>query len=336
MIQTLINGIGNESKIDIYALIADIETKTTKTGSLYVTLTLVDKEDQVKVNSFVAQDEKNINILRERYLNKVAKITVFRDEGGYLKATWFRLNPDAKITDFIPCAPIDAEEMYDSILQKLNGCGEIALIAIAIYRANKEKLLMWSAAKMMHHNMAGGLLYHVYRMMDLAENLCCVYPAVNRGLLLTGVALHDIGKLVELDTDMFGSAQYTSDGVLFGHPLLGVMMVRDAVAAAQYEEFYPPCYAANNREDIKLLEHMIASHHGEAEFGAISMPATPEAFLLHQIDMIDSHYFVYEKEMNRIEPGMFSDKKVFGIGCKVYHPVASTIQTTDETREGDD
>ena len=42
-------------------------------------------------------------------------------------------------------------------------------------------------------------------------------------------------------------------------------------------------------EDVRLhLLHLIASHHGQYEFGSPTLPRSPEAFALHYIDNIDA------------------------------------------------
>ena len=52
-------------------------------------------------------------------------------------------------------------------------------------------------AKRNHHNMAGGLLYHICRMHEMATYVSSLYDC-DADLLMAGVDLHDIGKLHEL------------------------------------------------------------------------------------------------------------------------------------------
>lgn len=54
-------------------------------------------------------------------------------------------------------------------------------------------------------------------------------------------------------------------------------------------------------EDTKLqLLHMIASHHGKQEYGAIVVPKTIEAEMLHFLDMIDSKMYAVEDALNNM------------------------------------
>ena len=57
------------------------------------------------------------------------------------------------------------------------------------------------AAKSMHHARIGGLLEHVLSLARLGEHAAANYPGVNRDLLLTGIVLHDVGKIHELSYD---------------------------------------------------------------------------------------------------------------------------------------
>ncbi|WP_368272884.1 HD domain-containing protein, partial [Fusicatenibacter saccharivorans] len=128
----------------------------------------------------------------------------------------------------------------------------------------------------------------------------------------SAVILHDIGKLQELDTDATGVAEYTVDGNLFGHTLLAIEMI-------DRKNFENPTYPA---EKIRLLKHCIAAHHGQLEYGAITMPAVREAMLLHEIDVIDASMYQYEQAEKTLNPGEMSDR-IFGLGVKVYKPAAN-------------
>lgn len=193
----------------------------------------------------------------------------------------------------------DTEEMYKYIVSVINNFKNIDLknLVLTIYETYKKDLKMWSASKAMHHNTKGGLIYHMFRMVKSAEALCDVYTSANRELVIAGCALHDIGKISELDTDsVIGDASYTVDGNLFGHLLI----------AAELITYYSKKAKVKNKEVVRNLKHIIVSHHFNPEWGAIKAPLTMEAFLVSQIDYIDSQYYVYEYATERTEPGCIS------------------------------
>jgi 3'-5' exoribonuclease len=109
---------------------------------------------------------------------------------------------------------------------------------------------------------------------------------------LIGAALHDIGKLIELDTDNIGAADYSLAGNLFGHLYLGIQMVEQVASTGRYD-----------RNEVVQIEHMIASHHGKQEFGAIQTPHTLEAQVLNFIDDMDAKIYVFENELSQLESG---------------------------------
>ncbi|MFQ5810298.1 MAG: 3'-5' exoribonuclease YhaM family protein, partial [Armatimonadota bacterium] len=132
------------------------------------------------------------------------------------------------------------------------------------------------AAKRLHHNYIGGLIEHVSEVMRICDRVCEVHPQLDRDLLLTAAMLHDIGKMSELryDTDI----DYTDEGRLIGHVLMGDRMVQDAMDRA---DGFP--------EQLRmLLRHIILSHHGHREWGAPIEPMMAEAIALHYADIMDA------------------------------------------------
>jgi 3'-5' exoribonuclease len=132
------------------------------------------------------------------------------------------------------------------------------------------------AAKTLHHAYIGGLLDHVVSLFRSCDLLSRNYPQVNRDLLLTGVFLHDIGKIHELT--YMRSFSYTTRGQLLGHMIIELEMLQAKLA--QFPDFPP--------ELKTLLEHLIISHHGHYEFGSPKLPMFPEALMLHYLDDLDS------------------------------------------------
>lgn len=132
-----------------------------------------------------------------------------------------------------------------------------------------------------HHAYAGGLLDHVINLLRLADRVAPLYPALDRNLLLVGVLVHDIGKTQELES--LQGFSYTDVGQLLGHVLLGLEIVDAkirAIEARTGQRFEP--------EAAMRVKHMIASHHGQYEFGSPKLPMTLEAMALHHLDHLDA------------------------------------------------
>ncbi len=133
-----------------------------------------------------------------------------------------------------------------------------------------------SAAKTVHHGFVGGLLEHTLSVTKLCDYYCKVYPILKRDLLLTAAMCHDIGKVKELS--LFPENDYTDDGQLLGHIVMGSQMV--AEKAAQIVDF--------PHVQLVQLQHCILAHHGKYEYGSPKLPALMEALALNYADDTDA------------------------------------------------
>lgn len=133
-----------------------------------------------------------------------------------------------------------------------------------------------SAGKKWHHAQPGGLMRHCYEMARLASLMAELFPDLDRDILLTGIFLHDVGKLEEMTHDL--CVDYTTAGKLIGHLEIGADMVRQKIA--QIDGF---------PELLRLqVLHCVLSHHGELINGSPIVPKTLEAVVLYHIDNLDA------------------------------------------------
>lgn len=154
-----------------------------------------------------------------------------------------------------------------------------------------ERFRRTAAARNFHHARRGGLVEHVGQMIRIADQISNLYPALNRDLLLTGVLFHDIGKLWENCPESRGFAMpYDERGELIGHITIGIEVLnalwRKLLGSEQASSWVN---LTPSNEDVRNhLIHLIASHHGEMQFGSPVFPKTPEAWALHHIDNLDA------------------------------------------------
>jgi 3'-5' exoribonuclease len=143
------------------------------------------------------------------------------------------------------------------------------------------------AAKQLHHAWLGGLLEHVISLCTLADRVAPHYPLIDRDLLLTGVILHDIGKVRELSWAV--GFEYTLEGTLLGHIQIGAALAERTMDSLPD---FPP--------KLKILVlHMILSHHGKLEFGSPKLPMIPEALMLNFIDDLDAKMQAVQGEFDK-------------------------------------
>jgi 3'-5' exoribonuclease len=127
-----------------------------------------------------------------------------------------------------------------------------------------------------HHPYRAGLLRHMVSVVGSASKLTEHYPRLDPDLLLAGAILHDIGKIEELTAAR--RLGYSTRGQLVGHVALGLEILERHLAGL---EDFPLVLKT-------LLQHLIVSHHGEIEKGALREPMVAEAVVLHALDELDA------------------------------------------------
>ncbi len=159
-----------------------------------------------------------------------------------------------------------------------------------------EAFFQYPAASRIHHGYLGGLAEHTLGMASLAQDVAELYPQLDRDLLISGVLIHDMGKIAELGGLISG--EYSTEGKLTGHISIchgWLMEVAQDKGLA-------------DREETLLLRHMVLSHHGHLEFGSPVLPEIPEAEALSLIDNMDARMNTLRSALDAIEPGTWTQR----------------------------
>lgn len=216
----------------------------------------------------------------------------------------------------IPRSRFDAEQMLNDILEMLDqnvSDPDLLKLTKFIFKKYRSEILTSSAAMGKHHALVGGLLEHTRNVLWNAVTLAKRYesilpdmnPPLNRGVVAAGAALHDIGKLRELRQTAAGF-EYTPEGNLIGHIVLGRDYVRDAVRELSQTD---PDFHLSFEVQLRL-EHTILSHQRLPEWGSPKTNMTPESLLIHYADDIDAKYFIMCSILAETPEGSeFSDTK---------------------------
>ena len=193
------------------------------------------------------------------------------------KASEEEYNP----ADYMPISEKSVDGMYEELLGYIRGISNSYLRqAIEYYFVKDAEFVRTfkghSAAKTVHHGFAGGLLEHTLSVIRLCEYFAGAYEIINKDLLIASAICHDIGKTRELSD--FPDNDYTDEGQLIGHIVIGVEMLSEAIRTIP--DF--PVVLANE------WKHCIIAHHGELEFGSPKKPALAEAVALNLADNADA------------------------------------------------
>jgi|TARA_B100001996_G_scaffold131543_1_gene100016 3'-5' exoribonuclease len=177
----------------------------------------------------------------------------------------------------VPSSKKKSSDMWKSIVKIIRSMNSTYLrrLVSMVYKENKEIIMTHPATVNLHYNYRSGFIEHILSMAKIAEQLIKHYK-VDRDLLLSGIFLHDIGRLVEITSDL--ESNYSDEGKFIGHIILG----RDIVRATSIK-------IKNFPKKIQTrLEHLIISEDSKYKWDNKMTPKIPEALLLQLIKNIDS------------------------------------------------
>ena len=263
-------------------LVREKEVRTSpRTGKSWLQLQLVDRTGSISAKMWENFEVLSTTFEADDIIQVRGRVKLYNGEKELtLEQIIPALERDYDLGDFLPHTKFDVEKLYAqlraSIASIKNPWLQKLLVSIAEDSAIAPRLKRAPAAMSMHHAYIGGLLEHIVSMLGLADAISAHYSELDRDLLITGVILHDIGKIEELQYAR--RIDYTTQGRLLGHISIGLMLVREKIRAIAG---FPERLAI-------LVEHTILSHHGSYEFGSPSLPQTREALALHFLDDIDS------------------------------------------------
>ena len=266
---------------DVY-LCKNKQIALTKNGKEYGNLVMQDKTGTIDakiwdlgspgVGEFETMDyvhvEADVTLFQSSFQLNVRRIRRAQ-EGEYVEA------------DYLPVSKKDIKNMYEELLGYIksvkNPYLQKLLCSYFVEDAAFAKAFQFhSAAKTVHHGFVGGLLEHTLSVTKLCDYYAGYYPMLNRDLLLTAAIFHDIGKTRELSR--FPENDYTDDGQLLGHIIIGTEMVGESIRSI-------PGFPEKLSTELK---HCILAHHGELEYGSPKKPALLEALALNFADNTDA------------------------------------------------
>ena len=321
MDQTAVAAFEKDMKFEGFLLARSSEQRASSNGSKYLDMTLCDRTGEINAKMWdgTVTPPKAGAVVKVR-----AQVTEYN---GRLQ---LRINKVREATEdeydlsfLVPCAPYPAEQMLAEITDTVAAMknGVLRGIVGEMLRMAGDRLMYYPAAQRLHHAERSGLLHHTSTMLKTAKAVLTVYPWLDEDLLYAGVIVHDLSKISEMKSDEAGNVtDYTTDGLLLGHLVRGVTQVREAARRLDVPE---------DDEYVLLLEHMVISHHGEAEFGSPRPPMFPEAEMLHWIDLVDARMNEMNGILRRTPTGAFSEK-IWSLDRRVYHP--RYTKETEETK----
>jgi 3'-5' exoribonuclease len=284
----------DEGKLfDGYFLVLAKQQRTTKTNKAYLNLILGDKTGQLEGRVWELGDPRIAKDFDRGDIVKARGSASRFDDRMQMKIDQLRiaLPNEADKSDMLPATTYDVATLWQQLLGFVESLTNTDLKRLLLALLEDPALALAyreaPAAKQLHHAWLGGLLEHVISLCTLADRVAPHYPLIDRDLLLTGVILHDIGKVRELSWEI--GFEYTVEGMLLGHIQIGAALAERTMDSLPN---FPPKLKT-------LVLHMILSHHGKLEFGSPKLPMIPEALVLNFLDDLDAKMQAVSSEFDK-------------------------------------
>lgn len=186
--------------------------------------------------------------------------------------------------DIVPTTEYDVDDMWKTVMEIIDGMENEHLQALVrkVYLDFEDEIKTHPGSVSHHHLYRGGFLEHVWSLTQVGELIADHYFELDRDLFLSGLFLHDIGKILEIKSDF--ERRYTDEGRFVGHIVLGRDIIRDLVRTHLPE--FP--------DDLLMqIEHIILAHQDEHAGEAGKRPATLEALVVSMIDRLDTRIYQF-------------------------------------------
>jgi 3'-5' exoribonuclease len=284
---------GDKISRGIY-LVETANFKQTRNNKFFIQLSLRDRTGSIKAILWEATQELFDSFSTEDFLRIDGRVEEFQQN---LQIVVDGLQPVADdsvdFEEFLPVSARNPSDMARELEATIASMSDPHLKALMLAFWEdpeiRRGILRCPAGKVLHHACIGGLLEHILSLMGAAKLIARNYPRLNADMLLAAAFFHDIGKIRELSYSR--AFNYTDVGQLVGHMGIGLVMLEEK---AKLLPGLP-------REVLLHLEHIVASHHGLPEHGAMKPPMTPEAIAFHYLDNLDAKLAMVESLARELE-----------------------------------
>jgi 3'-5' exoribonuclease len=277
-----LNALPATGEVTFLALAVEKELKPKRAGGLFLHVKLADRTGELDAKAWDCPEEVSQTFAPGDVVKVRGTLERYNDRPQLIIGRIRRcVDGEYDERDYWPASTRDPEEMYGQLLAFIEMVGRDALRtllrSIVSDPAVAPKLKVAPAAMKVHHAFRSGLLEHITSLCDLAVMLSGKYERLDLDLLIAGAILHDLAKVECLETVGVGFA-YTREGLLVDHVGLGLLML----------ERHCNLVGDFPAELKAVLQHLVISHHGDLDKGALRLPMLPEAQALHFMDMLDA------------------------------------------------
>ncbi len=304
----LVQDLQKGDRVNQVFLVENSNFKQTRNNKFFIQTDLRDRSGSLKGIRWEADRELFESFQPDDFIRIEGRVEEFQQNLQVIIDKLERVDDaSVDISAFLPVTEFDIDELFESLSERVEKIQDVYLKSLLKSFLEDSDLApeikRCPAGKALHHATVGGLLEHICSLSQLADRIAPHYPQINIDLLQTGIILHDIGKIAELSYSR--SFKYTDLGQLVGHIAVGVTWAHER---AQSIEGFPD-------DLLNQVLHLVASHHGELQHGALKEPTTQEAVLLHYLDNIDAKLNMFKNTREQQNLG-----KESGEHWSLWHP----------------
>lgn len=283
-----------------FVLLKKCDEKNAKNGSTYLDIILSDKDGEMPAKLW---DYKGEGLFETGMVVKIRGTVEQYNGHDQFRISQIRptsSSDDYNLADIVPSSEVGGEQIFDMIIRRVNAFkdDDLKRIVLEILNDKKDLMVTCPAAFKLHHAIVGGLMLHTISIVRMAEEICKIYPNIDKELLLSGAILHDVAKTWEFELSKTGLVKgYSTEGELIGHLVKGAMYIEEAANKLNIKS-----------EKVVLLQHMVLSHHGVPEYGAAVRPLFLEAEILSDLDSLDAKIYEINSATSKVNSGEFTDR----------------------------
>lgn len=281
-VETLKDG----TKVASVFMVSKKEVRQKKDGSNFLMVVLTDKTGSINGVMWDNVDKYSDKFEIDDLVNASGSVKLYDARPQLTIFSIEKTEQEANLTDFLPAAEGDVEQLWEDFENYLGQISDpfLSKLCDTIFseKSFSDNFKISPAAMALHHNYIGGLLEHTISVIKNCIFFADLYNA-DKNLLITGAALHDIGKVVELNYSR--SFSYSDEGRFIGH-----LAIADSLICGIIRDIddFP-------KETEMMLRHLMLSHHGELEWGSPKRPKTLEALILHHADNLDAKVGMFKQ-----------------------------------------
>ncbi len=321
--RVFIRDLGPAQYIEGVYAVQNCQLGQTKAGKPYIKCLLADRTGRTAGRMWNATEELFQTLPTDGFVMIEGQTQPYQGEMQIIINRIRSHEPtESELQDLLPVTRYNVDEMFAEVIRLLQTIEDDSIRSLCDRYFEDGNLMdlfcRAPAATSLHHAWLGGLLEHTLSVLRLADRILPLYPQLNRDIMLFGLFLHDLGKCRELNWET--GFTYSEDGILVGHIARGLLI---------FEEKLEACRAMGQvipEPVVRVLQHIILSHHGQLEYGAAKLPSTPEAIAVSILDNLDAKLnmalsAVQDGEGERQSGGMDNfTEKIWALGTRIYRP----------------